>query len=538
MPKQTKSKRSATLDNVLVYYVQTLADCDPNYDETAVDGQLRNLRSQFSDDHDQIYDELDAAYPVYGHPLNLFENCFEEDPRLAERAKKSADKAKKAAAKAQRRAETEFDDRLKCAELEQKKRHVEAYASDLSTECPQKRSLFDSSTTLLLTCGAFVLIQQDLSPGMCSYGGEGWVTEVSGYGASTKATVKYLENEPGCIEANIPLRRITTINTLFVNNDSNKRRRVTVTPPKVTVPERPHSLKEALEDAHRRRRQKGWRSKDLGLAKANRIDRRKVIVHDITEFKGLRSNLEKQQNTNRESSGQFGMAKSRKSDKISKSGPLTIQFLADAWTSRAKGLHKMLKLSPQELVQPKPLTASQKSSIECREAAKAFFTPQRLYIAHYIHANRDEISALAYEQSALAAKCYVWGEMAKGMWVGLGDAEKEVWKFKARNHDERQSQIKDQVLASLRKNPTKSFDKVAADIGYWCSANTIFRWLTSHLKMSKYMRCGAPSRQNFQTVRRRLLWRERMALGATGAADASHEQPGSRRVPGNVQKTH
>ena len=127
-----------------------------------------------------------------------------------------------------------------------KKRHVEAYASDLTTKTPEKRSLFDSSTSLLLTRGAFVFIKQDLSPGMYSYGGKGWTTEVSGTGAITKDTVKYLENEPGGIEANIPLWCITTINTLFVNDDSNKRRRVIVTPPKATVPERQLSLEEVL----------------------------------------------------------------------------------------------------------------------------------------------------------------------------------------------------------------------------------------------------------------------------------------------------
>jgi hypothetical protein len=44
--------------------------------------------------------------------LNLFEDCFEEEPLLAKHAKKSAEKVKKAAAKAEQRAGTEFDNRL------------------------------------------------------------------------------------------------------------------------------------------------------------------------------------------------------------------------------------------------------------------------------------------------------------------------------------------------------------------------------------------------------------------------------------------
>jgi hypothetical protein len=34
--KRTKSKRSATLDNVLEYYVKTLANCDPTFNNTTL----------------------------------------------------------------------------------------------------------------------------------------------------------------------------------------------------------------------------------------------------------------------------------------------------------------------------------------------------------------------------------------------------------------------------------------------------------------------------------------------------------------------
>jgi hypothetical protein len=209
MPKQTKLKRSATLDNVLEYYVKTLSNSDPNYNKFAVEGQLRNLRSQCSNDPEAIYDELEQSYPLYGYPLNLFEDCFEEEPLLAEQARKSAEKVRKEAAKVQVKAAAEFDNRLKCAELEQTKRNVEANTSELTTKAPEKRSEVDSSDSLLLTCGTFVSVKQDLSVGMCSYGGRGWVTEVSGEGETMIATVEYLKNEPGVSEANIPFQRIS-----------------------------------------------------------------------------------------------------------------------------------------------------------------------------------------------------------------------------------------------------------------------------------------------------------------------------------------
>jgi hypothetical protein len=205
------------------------------------------------------------------------------------------------------------------------------------------------------------------------------------------------------------------------------------------------------------------------------------MVCDITEFRGIRSQrLETQDYKTRGSSGEYVTAKSKNSIKGSNSGPLTIQFFADAWGISRQALFNMMKLSPEELVKPKPLTASQKSVIECREAAKAYYTPRGLYITHYKRTNRDKISELAYDQAALAAKACVWGEEAKGLWVCLSDADKGVWEFKARSHLERQPHIRGQILDSLRKNPTKSFERVAADIDYWCSHSAISRWLTSH----------------------------------------------------------
>jgi hypothetical protein len=78
--------------------------------------------SPCSNDHDAIYDELEQAYLFYEYSLNLFEDCFEEEPPLAEHAKKSAEKSRRR----QRKRNSELalsltTGSIKCAELEQKK---------------------------------------------------------------------------------------------------------------------------------------------------------------------------------------------------------------------------------------------------------------------------------------------------------------------------------------------------------------------------------------------------------------------------------
>jgi hypothetical protein len=44
----------------------------------------------------------------------------------------------------------------------------------------------------------------------------------------------------------------------------------------------------------------------------------------------------------------------------------------------------------------------------------------------------------------------------------------------------RQPQIRDNSIESLRRNPSKSFEKVAADIDCWASGSTIQRWFARH----------------------------------------------------------
>jgi hypothetical protein len=85
-----------------------------------------------------------------------------------------------------------------------------------------------------------------------------------------------------------------------------------------------------------------------------------------------------------------------------------------------------------------------------------------------------------------------WTEEAKTEWVLLIPVEKEVWNFHAQNHNKRQPLIRDQIIEAIRKNPTRSFQKIAADIDHWCSATAIHQWLLSHASYSIYVETILP----------------------------------------------
>ena len=123
-----------------------------------------------------------------------------------------------------------------------------------------------------------------------------------------------------------------------------------------------------------------------------------------------------------------------------------------------------------------------KSPVNNRKAAnKAWYTPRRLFMQDQVARKESQAETLAYESTKTVT--YTWTEEAKAEWVLLSLVEKEVWNFYERNHDERQPLIWDQIIEAIRKNSTRSFRKIAADVDYWCSATTAIH-LSSHSSYS------------------------------------------------------
>ena len=171
--------------------------------------------------------------------------------------------------------------------------------------------------------------------------------------------------------------------------------------------------------------------------------------------------------------------------------PFTVKYLQFAWGVGVHYANNLMSLehSNASIAATQETTTASKTKSKCvidnREAAKAWYTPQRLFFEKRVRDRQGEAEPLAYESRKTTN--YVWMEEAKAEWVLLGDAAREEWKFHARNHDERQPYIHDQIIEAIRNCPTKSFDKIAADIDHWCSATTIQTWLSSHDSYSIYV---------------------------------------------------
>jgi hypothetical protein len=48
-----------------------------------------------------------------------------------------------------------------------------------------------------------------------------------------------------------------------------------------------------------------------------------------------------------------------------------------------------------------------------------------------------------------------------------------------RQHLHRQNSIREEIIDAIKKNPKRSWKGIEADIGHWCSAPCIQRWVTS-----------------------------------------------------------
>jgi hypothetical protein len=53
--------------------------------------------------------------------------------------------------------------------------------------------------------------------------------------------------------------------------------------------------------------------------------------------------------------------------------------------------------------------------------------------------------------------------------------------LEARKHDEQQPTIKDLIIQGFKATPKISWDKLEKQVGRWCSASTIWQWVTLHV---------------------------------------------------------
>jgi hypothetical protein len=140
--------------------------------EKAICWYIVNLQRE-NKSESKIYELVAKMNPVLGDPLAFYEEFviqYDESYKNAAKAKK---KVAKEAATSSARALTELTNKRKCHELKQATCNKQSKTSKLTTP---GLKLEANQALLAITPGSYDIVKSDLSPGMCSYGGAGFVT--------------------------------------------------------------------------------------------------------------------------------------------------------------------------------------------------------------------------------------------------------------------------------------------------------------------------------------------------------------------------
>lgn len=488
MAKPSINKSKPPFDIVIDLFFIACKNMVDNWDDRSMRTKVIDMRLK-TDNDEAVYDQLGETFIDIGHPRAYFDTHFDFMGPGDAIAQKSAKNAMVIAVKAQRRAQAEYTNKRRCVEYELEERRKQATMSSLTTALPTGgRVLFDSAVAAV-NPGDFVLVSEDLSSGKSSHGGRGWIKAVSGVGDATTATVEYLETENSGslkLEPAIPLSRLTICpipeiprpkrarlsTDVFVPPDQSKTASEGARTPTI-------GLRERLMDGFSRNRKKGWRAKDLQVDDSPKPDFNAALTKDILELRGILAGIvEGNRYTDRNKDGKF-------KNRSTKNSPLTRSYLAFAWGTHRNQIRRLEVKDEEGKKESRGLTASQLSVIESLEAAKARFTAMRIFIDDHMARSRSEVEILAFDN--LEDIKENWRADAKVAWLLLSESEREIWTMKAREKIERQPVIRDQIVVSLQKNPSKSLEKVAQDIGNWCSKAAISRWLQSKEDYDMYV---------------------------------------------------
>ena len=117
----------------------------------------------------------------------------------------------------------------------------------------------------VFSVGDYVRVSEDLSVGILSYGGYGFIVDINQL--EYHASVKYGDQDGRTIERNVKYARITKVPyaTLVPKPRSLPTQQTSkaINTPKSLLPKEP--LLKALRHGYDKRRPKGWRARDLGF---------------------------------------------------------------------------------------------------------------------------------------------------------------------------------------------------------------------------------------------------------------------------------
>lgn len=124
-------------------------------------------------------------------------------------------RASREAAAACQRAQKETSNKQRCLDFEQQVRDRQTTSSELTTP-PPKMQFVGTTENDEFFIGAYVLVEHDLSPVKCSYGGYGFIVDIHGDNLWHSFDIKYVESATagGSVEMGVPLPRLTEMGSL------------------------------------------------------------------------------------------------------------------------------------------------------------------------------------------------------------------------------------------------------------------------------------------------------------------------------------
>jgi len=296
-----------------------------------------------------MYEAITNAFPLFDCPLTFYSEFvleFDEDAKSAEKARK---KMARKASEAMARSKSKLGNKRRCIDFEKKVRQQETHTSELTTA--PALAAAQKATKWTVGVGCRVQVADDLTPGMCSFGGTGYIQAFSGSDNSHRTfTVKYDEFEAGGTEHGIEYSRLTEV-LLGARASARNVKRPTILTDVTNNPkakQKPDKLHLLLAWSCSRNYSKGWRARDAGVADAKRSDRfRSLFLQDVKELQGYLS--AKPETTHYQEKRKSGGKFKKRSNLFD---PLTKRYLCHAWGVGITAPKRMLPLTWP----PKPAT--------------------------------------------------------------------------------------------------------------------------------------------------------------------------------------
>jgi hypothetical protein len=239
-----------------------------------------------------------------------------------------------------------------------------------------------------------------------------------------------------------------------------------------------------LQDGASKGKKKGWYLKELRVTDKEKKRLSNVETQRLwTEVQLLESYLNYSQSRKQRWKKNNITGKFMKSSATSKA--LTTTYLVE--TAYGRGNLFLLRLrkkargsdgSISSVIPPKGKKNDHidrhRCIIEDREMAKSKYTAKHLYA---LNARRDDLAKFSTQSREAHRERY---KKAADEYDELEtDSTKRNWEMVAREHDEQQPNIKNRIIEALKANPKVSWQALEETIQHWCSASTIWRWVTS-----------------------------------------------------------